>query len=178
MIFNSLDEIFAHIDGVRTSLTNKVKELGDADLNQRCQGEGWCPEELVEHLSIVERSITNVVERLLAKSEEINRPAGADGKIDPPVKFTSAVRKAGLNKVEAPERIRPQGGVPVAESLEKLEESRGYIRGLRPRMAAIDLSDAKFPHPMMGELNLYQWLVFISEHEARHLAQIENILNS
>ncbi len=165
------------MDEVRTSLTDKVGALGDAELNARCNGEGWCPEELIEHLSIVEKSITNVVERLLAKSEELNRPAGADGKIDPPVKFTSVVRKTELNKVEAPERIRPQGGVPVAESLEKLEESREYIRGLRSRMAAVDLSEAKFPHPMMGELNLYQWLVFISEHEARHLAQIENILN-
>jgi len=178
MIFNSLDEIFAHLDEVRNELTGKVRGLEESQLNQRCDGAGWCPEELVEHLSITEGSITKVVERLLAKSEELNNPPPAEGKIDPPVKFTSVVRQTELNKVEAPERIRPQGGVPVSESLERLERSRGHIKSLRSRMEAVDLSEAKFPHPVMGELNLYQWLIFISEHEARHLAQMENILKS
>ena len=166
------------MDEVRTALTDKVKSLDDAQLNQRCDGKGWCPEELTEHLSIVERSIIGVVERLLSRSEELNAPPAPDGRIDPPVKFTSMVRKTELNKVEAPERIRPQGGVPVAESLEKLRESREYLKSLRARMAAVDLSEAKFPHPVMGELNLYKWLIFVSEHEARHLAQMENILKS
>ena len=166
------------MDEVRTALADRVANLGEPELNQRCNGEGWCPEELVEHLAIVEGSVTGVVEDLLAKSEEFDQAPGADGKIDPPVKFTSAVRKRELFKVEAPERLRPGSGVPAGQSLEKLEQSRAYIKSLRPRMAAVDLSAAKFPHPVMGELNLYQWLIFISEHEARHLAQIENILKS
>ena len=178
MLFNSLGEIFAHMDTVRGELTGRLSGLDEAELASRRNGEGWCPEELAEHLSIVEKSVTGVVERLLSKSEELSIPARADGQIEPPVKFTSMVRKTELNKVEAPDRIRPQGGVPVAQSLGALEASRGYIKSLHPRMAAIDLSEAKFPHPVMGELNLYQWMLFIAEHEARHLAQIENILKS
>lgn len=166
------------MDEVRIALADRVGSLGESQLNQRCDGQGWCPEELVEHLAIVEGSIIGVVERLLAKSEEFDQAPGDGGKIDPPVKFTSAVRKRELFKVEAPERLRPSSGVPAGQSLEKLERSRAHIKGLRTRMAAVDLSAAKFPHPVMGELNLYQWLIFISEHEARHLAQIENILKS
>ena len=164
------------MDEVRTALTDRVAGLDESQLKQRCDGEGWCPEELAEHLAIVESSITGVVERLLAKSEELNTAPGAEGKIDPPVKFPSVVRNPEFLKVEAPERIRPTGGVPVSESLARLEQSRRAIKSLLPRMAAVDLSAAKFPHPLMGELNLYQWLLFISEHEARHLAQMENIL--
>jgi hypothetical protein len=178
MLFNSLEEIFAHMDNVRAELDGRIGSLDEAEHVLRNNGEGWCPEELAEHLALVEKSITAVVERLLRKSEELNTPPPAEGKIDPPVKFPSAVRKTEMNKVEAPDRIRPQGGVPVGQSLQGLKASREYIVSLRPRMEAVSLSEAKFPHPVMGELDLYQWLLFIAEHEARHLAQIENILKS
>jgi hypothetical protein len=176
MIFNSQDEIFAVLDETRLELDRRIKGLNETQLATRENEEGWSVQELVEHLSMVERSVIGIVDRLLAKSEELNVSPGADGKIDPPVKFTSRVRRTDMEKVQAPERIRPQGDIPVTESLEKLEESRRYIKSLRPRMAAVDLSNAKFPHAMLGELSLYQWLLFVSQHEARHLAQIENIL--
>lgn len=176
MLFHSLDEIFAHIDEVRSALVSRIRELDEAQLDKRSD-KGWSAVELAEHLSMTEKSLTGVVERLLKKSEELNVPASADGKIDPPVKFTSAVRRLDNGfKAEAPERIRPQGGVSIDESLGNLEATREHIKSLRPRMAAFDLSQAKFPHPNMKELDLYQWLVFIAEHEARHLAQLENIL--
>lgn len=179
MIFHSLDEIFAHIDDVRAALVKRIRELDEAQKSRRADEAGWSPEELIEHLSITEKSLTGVVERLLRKSEELNAPAPVDGKIDPPVKFTSAVRNLDNGfKAEAPERIRPQGGVSLDESLANLAASREHIKSLRPRMEAVDLSQAKFPHPNMKDLDLYQWLVFISEHEARHLAQLENILKT
>jgi hypothetical protein len=31
------------------------------------------------------------------------------------------------------------------------------------------------PHPRLGSLNLYQWVVFVAGHEARHTAQIREI---
>ncbi len=178
MLFNSLEEIFTHIDTVRAEVTGRIESLDEAEVVLRNNGEGWCPEELAEHLALVEKSITAVVERLLRKSEELNMPPPPSGKIDPPVKFPSAVRKTEMNKVEAPDRIRPRGGVPTGKSLQDLKTSREYINSLRPRMEAVSLSEAKFPHPVMGELDLYQWLLFIAEHEARHLAQIENILKN
>ena len=178
MLFNSLDEIFTHLDTVRGELTGRITGLDDTELSLRNNGEGWNPQELAEHLSMVERSVTGVVERLLAKSEELNISARADGRIEPPVKFPSAVRDPERGKIEAPERIRPAGSVPVDESLHSLNRSREHIKSLRPRMELVDLSQAKFPHPAMGEIDLYQWLLFIAEHEARHLTQIENILKS
>jgi uncharacterized damage-inducible protein DinB len=176
MLFNSLEEIFTHMNNVRAEVTGRIGTLDEAEAVLRNNGEGWCPEELAEHLALVEKSITAVVERLLRKSEELNMPPPPGGKIEPPVKFPSAVRKTEMNKVEAPDRIRPRGGVPTGRSLQDLKTSREYIKDMRPRMEAVSLSEAKFPHPVMGELDLYQWLLFIAEHEARHLAQIENIL--
>jgi uncharacterized damage-inducible protein DinB len=176
MIFNSLSEVFDHMDGVRDQFTARVRELDETRHGARPDEKTWCVAELVEHLSITEKSITGVVERLLVKSEEIGAPPAAGGLLAVPAKFPSAVRRIDGHKAEAPARIKPQGGVPVGDSLASLEASREHIRSLRSRMEAVDLSEAKFPHPMLGDLTLPQWLVFISEHEARHAAQMENIL--
>src|ERR1700754_464126 len=99
MLFNSLDEIFDHMDGVRAEVVTRLQSLDGSQLSSRNNGEGWSPQELAEHLSIVEKSITGVVERLLGKSEELNIPTAANGKIEPPVKFPSAVRKPEMGKV-------------------------------------------------------------------------------
>ena len=32
------------------------------------------------------------------------------------------------------------------------------------------------PHPRLGTLDMYQWLVFLGRHESRHLAQIERTI--
>jgi hypothetical protein len=37
------------------------------------------------------------------------------------------------------------------------------------------LSQVGFPHPALGTLNLYQWLLFSAGHHARHAAQIREI---
>lgn len=33
-------------------------------------------------------------------------------------------------------------------------------------------------HPLLGELDLYQWLIFVGQHEGRHKKQIERTLKS
>jgi hypothetical protein len=59
--------------------------------------------------------------------------------------------------------------------LAALAESR------RELLSALDLADGlalgqiSFPHPLIGPLDLYQWVLFVGQHEARHAAQIEEI---
>jgi hypothetical protein len=32
-----------------------------------------------------------------------------------------------------------------------------------------------YPHPLVGMLNLYQWILFVGQHEGRHSEQIRDI---
>jgi hypothetical protein len=34
------------------------------------------------------------------------------------------------------------------------------------------LSEIVQPHPVLGPINLYQWIAFVGAHEARHAAQV------
>lgn len=176
MIYNSVAEIFEDIGNTREKLNETISGLSEAELNFRPGEDSWTITELVEHLAKTEASLVPLVFRLLKNAEADENAAKSDGTINPPISLVEQREKASTMKMQAPEMIRPEGAATIAESLEKLAGSRATISNLRPRLEAVDSSATAFPHPFFGKLNLYQWLAFIGLHEARHLAQIEKIL--
>jgi hypothetical protein len=44
--------------------------------------------------------------------------------------------------------------------------------------SGLSLGEIKHTHPILGELDLYQWLIFVGQHEGRHKKQIERTLKS
>jgi hypothetical protein len=171
MNYNSVAEIFDDIDATRARLVRSVESLSDAEQSFRPAPEKWSAAEIVEHLSIIERRVTKLVARLLDKAEAQGRPLG-DGEPFAPVSVAEFVERSRTQKFDAPEEVRP-AGVPLADSLDSLRESRAALRALRPRVARVDGRAVRFPHPAWGPLDLYQWVAFVGAHEARHLAQIE-----
>lgn len=127
---------------------------------------------MVEHLSIVEGNVAKLLDKLLVKAEESNADAAAPGAFEP-VSIEEFVERSRSVKFEAPERIRPTGTLPLADSLARLRESRAALHTLRPRVERADGRAIRFTHPTWGSLDLYQWLLFVGAHEDRHLSQIE-----
>ncbi len=134
--------------------------------------ERWSVAQLVEHLSIVEGNVATLLDKLLGKAEESNADAAAPDDFEP-VSIEEFVERSRSVKYEAPERIRPTGTLPLADSLARLRESRAALYTLRPRVERADGRAIRFPHPAWGPLDLYQWLLFVGAHEDRHLSQIE-----
>ncbi|MEP6922821.1 MAG: DinB family protein [Pyrinomonadaceae bacterium] len=176
MEFNTIEEIFAAIDKTRGKLVNTAAVLTENDANFQSAPEKWSAAHLVEHLAKTEESLLTLIEKLLAKAEAENVPA--TGRIEPPVSFAEIAEKAKGQKFTAPDAIKPEGASTITNSLARLEKSRASLKALQPRLEKVDLSNAKFPHPAFGPLNLYYWLAFIGLHEARHLAQISNCLEA
>ena len=54
----------------------------------------------------------------------------------------------------------------------------GILRGAVDRADGLAIGEVTAPHPFLGSLNLYQWLIFLGAHEARHAAQIREIAGS
>ncbi|MDQ3799058.1 MAG: DinB family protein [Acidobacteriota bacterium] len=178
MIYNSVADIFKQIDETRERLVAAVSNLSEAEENFRPAEDSWTVKELTEHLAKTEASIIPLVFRLLKQAEADGAATAtpSDGTINPPISLAEVYEKSKAARFQAPEMIRPDGSTSISESLAKLAESRETIRGVRPRLEAVDLSKTAFPHRAFGNLNLYQWLAFIGLHETRHLEQIEKIL--
>lgn len=174
MEFKTIEEIYAGLEKSRAKLINTVAALDETSANFKTAPEKWSAANIVAHLAKTEENLTVLVCKLLAKAEAENTPAKPA--IEPPVSFAEMSEKVRGARLVAPDAIRPEGTETLVDSLAKLEKSRAAIKELRPRLEAVDLSNARFPHPYFGAMNLYYWLAFIGLHELHHLRQISDIL--
>lgn len=77
-------------------------------------------------------------------------------------------------KAQAPTAVVPQGLSPDALRL-KLKENREALAALESRLAEIETSRGRTPHPFLGMFTAKQWLRFIGVHNHHHLKIIRAI---
>ena len=179
MTYSSVEDIYRAIDEVRARLVARVESLDEEAQNFRPDEAAWTVAEIVEHLSVLEHKLSQLMTMMVGKVESVaaagGTGAGAGAHFKPFTLDEHAARARG-EKYVAPEEVRPRGGVALSDSLARLRESRAALVSLRPRIERADFGAATYPHPAFGPLNLYQWLAFIGLHEQRHLNQIERLL--
>jgi hypothetical protein len=132
----------------------------------------WSVAEVAEHIAVSESAIFGLVQTKFmtspadpAKRAEV---AGKDQIIMERVPDRS-------HKAQAPEFLKPTNRwATEAELTKAFEDSRkatmDYIRTTND-----DLRDHFGPHPVLGTLDAYQWILLISAHSERHTKQIEEV---
>ena len=78
-------------------------------------------------------------------------------------------------RIATPAGFVPTRGLARQDLLNGLADSRAALLSGVGRAAAHDPGRLTFPHPVLGRLDLYQWLLYVAQHELRHLNQIERI---
>ena len=81
-------------------------------------------------------------------------------------------------RVAAPDRVRPEGGWTRPAALAALAESRAALRAAFAAADGLALGSIRSAHPRLGEIDLYQWIMFIGQHEARHTMQVIEIVGA
>ena len=173
MIYQNLDDIYAMIEQQHARFVAAINGLNDAQAQFRPAIDEWSIAEIAEHISIANHSFLRITYKLLKQAEAASAPPLAGLSL-----HHVLLNEEGQQKPErfpAPEIVKPQGGQNIADSLVKLEQNLADFQTARPRLAAADCSQAKFPHPAVGELNVYQWLIVLGEHLDRHRGQIERL---
>jgi hypothetical protein len=69
---------------------------------------------------------------------------------------------------------RPDVGLPTV--LEDMRAAREVLRAAIATGDGLDLTLVKTPHPALGEIDLYQWVLFVAHHDVRHTKQIARVL--
>ena len=177
MIYNSVADVFADIDGTRESLYRSAEGLAEGAEHFRLESGRWSVAEVFEHLSVIERQMVQLCGMMLKKAES-GGAVRTEGSAFQPFSLDDFVEQVRDKKLEAPDAARPTGNVSLSDSLASLRQTRAALHDLRPRLEAVDGTQITYPHPFFGPLNLYQWLAFIGAHEARHLRQIEALKQS
>jgi hypothetical protein len=145
-----------------------------ADRREREPGAGrWSVANVIEHLGLVE---TNLTRALTARTGEA-RAKGLAAAPDAPVLDEAAVARYldRERRIVSSGASQPASGLAPEAAWRRLDAARHLTRGLVQDVDGLDVSGVVIPHPALGTLNFYQWVVFLGGHESRHRLQILEI---
>lgn len=150
-------------------LVDATGGLTDADWRRRPGPSAWSALDIVEHLALVEHSVAV----LLAERLPARPPAPPDRRSTVADDEVIRIIEDRRHRVIAPDRARPKRdpSVTPAVALEALSTKHGwFIQYARETLD--DLRARLAPHPAVGLLDAYQWLLFVAAHMNRHVSQL------
>jgi hypothetical protein len=169
-----MQELTDAISRSRQSLLKHVDGLSDAQLGYKPDDGEWSLNDILHHLALTDEANGKLTSRALKHAHEKNVPP--DPTPDASVLNCLDAAVASLNtKAQAPDFVRPQSHLSAPESLARLAASRERMLQSIEQLCVYDLTQLKYPHPVLGELDMYQWILIAGGHEGRHVAQIKRI---
>lgn len=169
-----LAELLAYAELQRAVLLEAVALIPEPMRDRRLDPATWSVAEVLEHLHRVETGIA----RLLTRSVERARAAGLHPETDGGSVLGSLDTLRLLDRsfrISAPEPVMPRGELTAAQAIAALTESRRALVSALVAGDGLALGRIAHPHPLLGSLNLYQWVLFVGQHEARHAGQLQDI---
>ena len=160
------------IDLLRKSENEFLEAVGsvsDAQWTFKAGPDRWSIGEVAEHLVLAEAGLFTTATQSLA--------APADDKWTATVGKTDLLKRALPNrttKVDAPQEIRPRGGLTRAQVLARFKEQRARTLAFAQETEA-PLKAHTAPNPFFGPINAHQLLLYIPLHNLRHDQQIAEV---
>ncbi len=169
-----LAELLAYTERQRAGLFDAVSLIPEALRDRRLDPAIWSVAEVLEHLHRVEKGIA----RLLTRSVEQAKAAGLEPEHEGGSMLGSLDTLRLLDRsfhLSAPDPVMPRGDLTAAQAVAALTESRQVLVSALEAGDGLALGRIEYPHPLLGSLNLYQWVLFVGQHEARHAGQLQDI---
>lgn len=163
------------ISNMRQGLFDAVAGLSDAQLDYKPSDDAWAICDILHHLALTDEANVKLMSRSLKQAQTTGTPLDPTPDESVINCLNHLTDTISGTRAQAPEFVRPQAHAPVQESLARLNASREKMLGLVEQLGEYDLSQLKYPHPLLGDLNLYQWILIAGGHERRHVAQIGRV---
>ena len=155
----------------REQLHRMGAHLSREQWHYRTEPGRWSVAECVEHITTVEGRVLEIIEKTLESGAD---PSKSNAMKDDALVADVAGR---VTRFQAPEFLQPAGRWPHEELLKEFDRARQRTQDFAANTTA-DLRQHFFRHPVLGELDLYQWMLLIPAHCDRHRAQSEEVMAS
>lgn len=167
-------ELLTHLDTHRAALLAALECVPEGARDRRPGPTAWSVAEVLEHLGIVEARITGLIQKQVADARASGLRVESEtssvlGTFDVDQLLDRSLR------IVAGDVMRPTGQIAWAEAWSRLEAQRAGLRQVVVGADGLAIGDLSAPHARLGQLNLYQWVLFIGAHEGRHALQIREI---
>jgi DinB superfamily len=172
-----LAETMTFVEEKRRELLQSFDGVEGDRLCRRAAPDGWSVAEILEHLRMVESGVARLITKRVGQAREAGL---GEEKSTAPVlpsfdRYSAILEKAVM---KSPPTVVPRANIDISDALEGLESSREALRAAVVSATGLSLGEIKHTHQILGELDLYQWLIFVGHHEGRHKKQIERTLKS
>lgn len=169
-----LAELVEYLDAARASLLDAAASVPADRFAERPAPDRWSAAEVMEHLARVETSCARVVAKRAADARQ--KGIGAESDDSSVLHVLDHMPLTDRTKrLEAPELVAPSGGWTREGALEALAASRAELIRAVADAEGLALGSVRYTHVRLGELDLYQWILFVGKHEERHTQQINEI---
>jgi hypothetical protein len=164
------EKAIGHLNDTKENMMNTIEGLSDEQLHYKPSPESWSIAECVEHLTISENSIFDMVSGAVQVTADMSRRSEV-AMTDEELLGMITDRS---NKVKTSEAFEPSGKFgSYEETLEaftnKREENIEYVKNTED-----DLRHHYAQLPF-GTVDAYQVILFMSGHTERHTLQMEEI---
>mgnify|MGYP003297299176 CR=1 FL=1 len=161
-----LSEIAQYVDAQRAALLATAESLPESLWAVRPSPERWSVSDVFEHLHRVERGSARLIGKLAAEARAAGHPPELEEG-----SLMHSLDAAGLtdrsSRLEAPERVVPEGGWTREAALAAIHGSRADLRAAIAAADGLALQSLRHAHARLGDIDLYQWILFIGQRAQR-----------
>jgi hypothetical protein len=166
-------DLVDYLSRERAALLAAVASVPADHLDRQPAPDAWSVGELLDHLHQIEAGSARLLAGRLAKAREagLGPETSSESVLDCLASFPI---KDGPPR-QAPEMVRPRPGTRAEEAMAGLQASREMLLEVLREGDGLDLGSVTAHHRVLGEIGIYEWCVFIGQHEERHERQIRAI---
>jgi hypothetical protein len=169
-----IEEVINYMDRERAALRDAVERVPPELRDTQPGADRWSVAQVLQHLGIIERRVAIGMSKWVGEARK-----GAVGSETDTSSVMSSLPteliKDRSTRRNAPDEVRPTGDVDAKTAWATLEGTRETLRSAFLGGDGLALSAVIQPHPILGPINLYQWMLFVGSHEERHTAQVIEI---
>jgi hypothetical protein len=161
-----------YMNQTKKDFLKSIKGVSEVQWKFKAAPDRWSIAEVAEHITLSEDFIGgNIKDKMMKETATAEQKEKTKGKEDQIVQMvTDRSRKA-----QAPEQLKPAGKFANAKEVAKLfSEKRDANIKWAKATGEPELRNHIAPGPI-GELDTYEWLLFMAAHSKRHTLQIEEV---
>jgi hypothetical protein len=164
------DAAVKYLQETRQKFLNAIDGVSEEQWKFKAGPDRWSIAEAAEHIGISETTILSLVtEKILSAPA-----APPETKVPPDQKIVDVITDRSA-KAQAPEFLRPTNRWASRDALAKdfntaRDKTIDYVKTTQTNLRA-----HVAPHPAIGPIDGYQWIMLLAAHSARHTAQIEEV---
>ena len=174
-----LQELMTYLDAQRAAVMAAAGAVPVERWTEQPASGRWSVTQVLEHLRRGEEGVVRLVFKLgksaraSGSAREETETSSLLGALDHMFGGRGIIDRAVRR--EAPPELRPDQSPEPQAVVDGLAKTRQDLYSAVSLVDGLALGDLRWSHPLLGDLNLYQYILFVGQHEARHALQITEI---